>query len=76
MYDGAKEISDFEKIPMSEIGSQAEIPGGDDDFMDGLEDLGIGKQPRGTINFDDDPMENMEVQSNKQMKIQNKLMQD
>ena len=62
MYDGAKEISDFEKIPMSEIGSQAEIPGGDDDLLDGLgEDLGIGNQPRGTINFDDDPLDNMDV---------------
>jgi len=44
MYDGAKEISDFEKIPMSEIGSNDDMGGGglgdDDDFLD-LEGLGL-----------------------------------
>ena len=50
MYEGAKEISDFEKIPMSEIGSKDDVAGGDDDFIDGLEDLGFNQ--RGTMQFD------------------------
>jgi len=41
MYEGAKEISDFEKIPMSEIGSKEDLAGGGEDFLDGLEDLGF-----------------------------------
>ena len=86
MYDGAKEISDFEKIPMSEIGSHMDIPGGDDDFMDGLEGLGFDKSPkskkfgnnvgpRGTINFDDESVGGEDVQSIN-MKAQGRIMQD